>query len=236
MTQTIYIGNEVLIFELDKDGKENNGKFIKGKVKNIIIHNKGLENQEFDYEVIGENKKTYVGSYGIPKRGNIYFRTLEDHRAYLQKNIDSNNALISQLNQTNSAYMEIIKKISKNKNDFSLSPHNFLTLLIGIYKLSGEEQLNISELERFVFNCKFDKKYNEFLNQISFLDNFKMFFNEFKLEFLRLDNNDIIIILPQIDVENLIANNLPYINSMSKFMNEFKAYQLSISENLTPKK
>ena len=63
-----------------------------------------------------------------------------------------------------------------------------------------------------------------------------MFFNEFKLEYLRLDNNDIIIILPQIDVENLIANNLPYINSMSKFLNEFNAYQLSISENLTPKK
>ena len=236
MTQTIYIGNDVLIFELDKDGKENNDKYIKGTVKNIIIHNKGLENQELEYEVIGENKKTYVGSYGIPKRGNIYFRTIEDHRAYLQKNIDSNNTLITQLNQTNSAYMEIIKKISKNKIDFSLSPHKFLTLLIGIYKLSGEEQLNISELERFIFNCKFDRKYNEFLNQISFLDNFKMFFDKLNLEYQRLDNNDIAIILPQIDVEYLIANNLPYINSMAKFINEFKAYQLSISENLAQKK
>ena len=236
MTQTIYIGNDVLIFELDKDGKENNDKYIKGTVKNIIIHNKGLENQELEYEVIGENKKTYVGSYGIPKRGNIYFRTIEDHRAYLQKNIDSNNTLITQLNQTNSAYMEIIKKISKNKIDFSIAPHKFLTLLIGIYKLSGEEQLNISELERFIFNCKFDRKYNEFLNQISFLDNFKMFFDKLNLEYQRLDNNDIAIILPQIDVEYLIANNLPYINSMAKFINEFKAYQLSISENLAQKK
>ncbi len=106
---------EVLIFKRLKDGKLDNGGYLKGK----IIGKKKMSNtvNNRTYLIQGEDNQHYTGSYFDTNEG-YFFKTIEDYLANIISVIENNNKTISDLNKENNEYRLLLRDIIKNNSDF----------------------------------------------------------------------------------------------------------------------
>jgi len=138
MGKVLTKGTEVLIFRyLKQFGPiQNEENYIIGtvqSVKSVDSVSKNGTSSVLVYEVLGNDGKTYTGTYGTGLIGNSFFRTREDHIDNLKRKIARNDENILKLQKLNEEHnMQIsllekeIKEISAVSCDrqFVVSPEN----------------------------------------------------------------------------------------------------------------
>ena len=117
-------GTEVLIFKYIRErNKQDEEHYLIGTIQtsrtsdDLSYH--GSPWYEQIYEVLGEDGKRYIGTYGTGIIRNSYFRTIDDHIRVLKNRINDNEQEILKIQEKNDRYFMQIKKLeksSKNKN------------------------------------------------------------------------------------------------------------------------
>lgn len=142
MEKNVPIGTEVLIFRYNPSlgPNQDEERYIRGRIESSeIIEESTMHGSPWDiryYKVLGEDNKTYYGTYDRGLRGQHYFRSIEDHINHVRNKIKSNNEEISKLNDENIKLFDLITDLSKivyEKYESELSPTEYL----------GEENSNI---------------------------------------------------------------------------------------------
>ena len=142
MEKIVPNGTEVLIFKYNPclGPNQDEERFIRGRIESSeIIEESTMHGSPWDirvFKVLGEDNKTYYGTYDRGLRGQHYFRSVEDHINLIRNKIKSNNEEISKLNEDNIKLFDLITDLSKiayEKNESELSPTEYL----------GEENSNI---------------------------------------------------------------------------------------------
>lgn len=107
-------GTEVLIFkyirEWGPDQDDENyiiGTIQSSKTSDDLSYH-GSPWYEQIYEVLGEDGKRYIGTYGRGLIGNSFFRTKEDHISVLKHRINKNEQEILKLKEKNDKYLNKI--------------------------------------------------------------------------------------------------------------------------------
>ena len=107
-------GTEVFIFKYIRawGSDQDDEKYIIGTIQSsktsddLSYH--GSPWYEQIYEVIGEDGKQYIGTYGRGVIGNSFFRTKEDHISVLKHRINENEQEILKLKEKNNKYLDRI--------------------------------------------------------------------------------------------------------------------------------
>ena len=116
-------GTEVLIFKYIREWgpDQDDENYIIGTIQSsrtsddLSYH--GTSWYEQIYEVLGEDGKRYVGSYGRGLIGNSFFMTKEDYIRLLKYKISDNEKEILKLNEKNHIY---VNKINELENRLEL--------------------------------------------------------------------------------------------------------------------
>ena len=135
MDKNVPIGTEVLIFRYNPSlgPNQDEERFIRGRIESSeIIGETTMHGSTWDiryYKVLGEDNKTYYGTYNTGLRGHHYFRSIEDHINHVRNKMISNNQEIIKLNEENIKLFDLITDLSKivyEKNESELSPEEYL--------------------------------------------------------------------------------------------------------------
>lgn len=110
-------GTEVLIFKYIREfgPYQDDENYIHGIIKSsktsddLSYH--GSSWYEQIYEVLGEDGKIYIGTYGRGLIGNSFFRTKEDHIKILKCKISDNMKKIINLKEKNDNYIQEINDL-----------------------------------------------------------------------------------------------------------------------------
>lgn len=107
-------GTEVLIFKYIREWGPNQddenyiiGTVHSSKTSDDLSYH-GSTWYEQIYEVLGEDGKRYIGTYGSGLIGNSFFRTKEDHISVLKRRINNNEQEILKLKEKNDRYFRKI--------------------------------------------------------------------------------------------------------------------------------
>ena len=135
MDKNVPIGTEVLIFRYNPSlgPNQDEERFIRGRIESSeIIEESTMHGSPWDirfFKVLGEDNKTYYGTYDRGLRGQHYFRSVEDHINLIRNKIKSNNEEISKLNEDNIKLFDLITDLSKiiyEKHEIELKPEEYL--------------------------------------------------------------------------------------------------------------
>lgn len=120
-------GTEVLIFKYfrERGPYQDDENYIYGIIKSsrtsddLSYH--GSSWYEQIYEVLGEDGKRYVGTYGRGLIGNSFIMTKEDYIRLLKYKISDNEEEILKLNEKNHNY---VNKINELENRLEFANHS----------------------------------------------------------------------------------------------------------------
>ena len=112
-------GTKVLIFKYIRElgPYQDDENYIYGIIKSsrtsddLSYH--GSSWYEQIYDVLGEDGKIYIGTYGRGLIGNSFFRTKEDHIKILKGKISDNMKKIINLKEKNDNYIQEINDLEK---------------------------------------------------------------------------------------------------------------------------
>ena len=149
MDKNVPIGTEVLIFRYNPSlgPNQDEERFIRGRIESSeIIGETTMHESTWDiryYKVLGEDNKTYYGTYNTGLRGHHYFRSIEDHINHVRNKMISNNEEIIKLNEENIKLFDLITDLSKivyKKNESELSPEEYLRERESIIKFKSLDE------------------------------------------------------------------------------------------------
>ena len=118
-------GTEVLIFKYfrERGPYQDDENYIYGIIKSsktsddLSYH--GTSWYEQIYEVLGEDGKRYVGTYGRGLIGNSFIMTKEDYIRLLKYKISDNEEEILKLNEKNHIYVNKLNELENRLDNLS---------------------------------------------------------------------------------------------------------------------